>query len=288
MFQSLLNSSASELAQSQTVVLSANTITKVKFSPSSMQGDLLGYQVIFSLSITSGSTAGNATTVGSSLYSHKITTGPKTMINLSGFREFQDFYHIKNGTILNDVTLTPSASSTVTETLSAIVPFVAPESEKLVFEFEFNGYQSLAGSSATGGQVTVIMRYFYGIRTSEYDFWTVVPAPSPFNAGVEVNIANYINDARPAIELWTDIASDGNLNYYKFENGKVVIFDDLDVNSLIEYEDYYPMYNHLSGLLYLPIQSEVVIDSNANTSIKPLLNLSNSLAPIFFLKVLDE
>jgi len=38
----------------------------------------------------------------------------------------------------------------------------------------------------------------------------------------------------------------------------------------------------------LPIQSEVVIDSNANTSIKPLINLSTSLAPIFFLKVLDE
>ena len=72
MFQSLLNSTASELAQSQTVVLSANTITKVKFSPTSMQGDLLGYQVIFSLSITSGATAGNATTVGSALYSHKI------------------------------------------------------------------------------------------------------------------------------------------------------------------------------------------------------------------------
>jgi len=288
MFQSLLNSTASELAQSQTVVLSANTITKVKFSPTSMQGDLLGYQVIFSLSITSGSTAGNATTVGSALYSHKITTGSKTMINLSGFREFQDFYHIKNGTILNDVNLIPSANATITQSLTAIIPFVAPESEKLVFEFEFNGYQSLAGSNATGGQITVIMRYFYGIRTSEYDFWTIVPAPSPFNAGVEVNIANYINDARPAIELWTDIASDGNLNYYKFENGKVVIFDDLDVPSLIEYEDYYPMYNHLSGLLYLPIQSEVVIDSNANTSIKPLINLSTSLAPIFFLKVLDE
>jgi len=288
MFQSLLNSTASELAQSQTVVLSANTITKVKFSPTSMQGDLLGYQVIFSLSITSGATAGNATTVGSALYSHKITTGPKTMINLSGFREFQDFYHIKNGIILNDVILTPAVNSTVTQTLTAIVPFVAPESEKLVFEFEFNGYQSLAGTNATGGQITVIMRYFYGIRTSEYDFWTVVPAPSPFNSGVEVNIANYINDARPALELWTDIASDGNLNYYKFENGKVVIFDDLDVPSLIEYEDYYPMYNHLSGLLYLPIQSEVVIDSNANTSIKPLINLTTSLAPIFFLKVLDE
>jgi len=288
MFQSLLNSTASELAQSQTVVLSANTITKVKFSPTAMQGDLLGYQVIFSLSITSGSTAGNVTTVGSSLYSHKITTGPKTMINISGFREFQDFYHIKTGTILNDVSLTPSANATITQSLSAIIPFVAPESDKLVFEFEFNGYQTLAGSNATGGQITITMRYFYGIRTSEYDFWTIVPAPSSFNSEVEVNIANYINDARPAVELWIDIASDGNLNYYKFENGKVVIYDSLDVNSLIEYEDYYPMYTHLSGLLFLPIQSEVVIDSNANTSIKPLINLSTSLAPIFFLKVLDE
>jgi len=288
MFQSLLGSSGSELAQSQTVVLSANTVTKVKFSPASMSGDLLGYEVILSLSITSGATAGNATTVGSSLYVHKITSGPKTMLNLSGFREFQDFYHIKTGQILNDVTLTPVASSQVTETLSAIVPFVAPESDKLVFEFDFNGYQSLSGSNATGGQVTVTLRYFYGIRSSEYDFWTVVPAPASFNAGVEVNIANYINDARPAVELWADIASDGNLNYYKFENGKVVIYDSLDVTSLTEYEDYYPMYTHFAGLEFLPIQSEVTIDSNANTSIKPLINLSTSLAPVFFLKVIDQ
>jgi hypothetical protein len=288
MFQSLLGSSGSELAQSQTVVLSANTITKVKFSPASMSGDLLGYEVILSLSITSGATAGTATTVGSSLYVHKITSGPKTMINLSGFREFQDFYHIKNGTTLSDVALTPVASTQVTQTLSAIVPFVAPESEKFVLEFDFNGYQSLSGSNATGGQVTVQVRYFFGIRTSEYDFWTVVPAPASFNAGVEVNIANYINDARPAVELWTDVTSDSNLNYYKFENGKIVVFDSLDVASLTEIEDYYPMYNHLSGLEFLPIQPEVVIDSNANTSIKPLINLSTSLAPIFFLKVVDE
>jgi len=288
MFQSLLGSSGSELAQSQTVILSANTVTKVKFSPASMSGDLLGYEVILSLSITSGTTAGNATTVGSSLYIHKITSGPKTMLNLSGFREFQDFYHIKTGQILNDVILTPVANSQVTQTLSAIIPFVAPESDKFVLEFDFNGYQSLSGSNATGGQVTVQIRYFYGIRTSEYDFWTVVPAPASFNAGVEVNIANYINDARPAVELWTDVASDGNLSYYKFENGKIVVFDSLDVVSLTEYEDYYPMYNHLSGLLFLPIQSEVTIDSNANTSIKPLINLSTSLAPIFFLKVIDQ
>ena len=288
MFQSLLGSTGSELAQSQTVNLSANTVTKVKFSPSSMNGDLLGYEVIFALSITSGTTAGNATTVLSSLYAEKITSGSKTMLNISGSREFQDFYHIKTGLNLSDVTLTPVASSQVTETLGVIIPFVAPQSDKLVFEFDFNGYQSLSGANATGGQVTVTLRYFYGIRSSEYDFWTVVPAPAPFNANVEVNIANYINDARPAVELWADIASDGNLNYYKFENGKVVIYDSLDVTSLTEYEDYYPMYTHFTGLEFLPIESEVTIDSNANTSIKPLINLSTSLAPVFFLKVIDQ
>ena len=41
----------------------------------------------------------------------------------------------------------------------------------------------------------------------------------------------------------------------------------------------------LSGLFDLPILVGVVIDSNANTSIKPILNLSSSLAPVILVLV---
>ena len=284
-FQSLLTNTGSETAQSQTVNLAASSLSKVKFSPSAMTNTLIGMEVIMALTIGSGSTAGTATTVGSDIYTVKVTSGSSTTLNISGIRQVQDFYHIKTGQTLSDVILTPVASTNVTETLSFVLPFIADPTQKFVVEFDLNGYQTLSGSNATSGSMTITIRYIFGVPPDVYDAWTVVPTPSNLNSGVDVNIAQYINDARAAYSLWIDVTSDSNLSYYKFENGKEIVYDSLDATTLTSLEDYLPQYDHLSGLFNLPILVGVVIDSNANTSIKPILNLSSSLAPVIFLKV---
>ena len=46
--------------------------------------------------------------------------------------------------------------------------------------------------------MTITIRYIFGVPPDVYDAWTVVPTPSNLNSGVDVNIAQYINDARAA------------------------------------------------------------------------------------------
>ena len=88
-FQSLLTNTGSETAQSQTVNLASSSLSKVKFSPSAMSNTLIGMEVIMALTIGSGSTAGTATTVGSDIYTVKVTSGSSTTLNISGIRQVQ-------------------------------------------------------------------------------------------------------------------------------------------------------------------------------------------------------
>ena len=280
-YHNLVTRTGSETAESQTVTLAASSLTKMKFSPTSFSTPIIGMELIFNASI--GGLASGDTTISDLLemvYTMKATSGSDQTLLLSGSRQLEEFYHIKTG-----LAYSATAPSITGGVQYLMLPFVINPALKFVLEFDFNGYTTFS-TDATSGSMTVTIRYIFGTPQDNFDFWTVVPTPSLLNANVDVNLAQYINDARQATQLWIDTGgADSNLNYYKFENGKQIVYDSLDSYTLSQLETYLPGYVHVSGLFEMPIIQGITIDSNANTSIKPIINLASSLAPVIFLKV---
>lgn len=279
----------SGIEQSDTVqgnLLATSVGSPLSVSPTAMNSPIQAIRFLITISVTNGATAITSGTVGDFINQIKIRQGTVDLLTLSGIREVQDFYHIKNGDSLADVNIPTTASTVDTASLEFTIPFRIALGNQVVVKATFNGYSNaLVGGSVTSGTASVSLAFIYGseaVSTSE--IWDINPTSTALAASTDINLGQYLNTAKPIYQLFLDVTSDANLNYYDFYIGRVLLYKaypfDLEAFEIRE-----PEYSHVSGLFALPISEGVVINTASNSQAKAVINLASSVQVTTFAQV---
>ncbi len=279
-------SSIEQIPQTLTNLVASGTGSELILSPKSMFSPIGGLYVTIGVSVVNGSTAISSGTVGDFISEFKIMQGTKTLLNISNIRELQDFFHIKTGTTLNDVNIPTTASTTDTASLSFKLPYFIALGSQVSFHFRFNGYNNaISGGSVTSGTATISMSIYYvSFPVSESEMWEIVPTPTALASNTDVNLGNYTTNGKAIYEMWLDITNDSYLNEYKFEQGRTLLYNSY-LSDLVNLEVIEPQYSHFNGLLLLPIQFGVVLNTASNSQSQALVNLNTSEQVILFYRV---
>ncbi len=275
-----------QIAPVLTNLVATGTGSEVSLTPTMMTKPIEGVYMNITVSVVNGATAITSGTVGDFINEIKIMQGTKTLLNISNIRELQDFFHIKTGTTLSDVNIPTTASTTDSATLSFKLPYFVALGSQVSFHFRFNGYNNaLSGGSVTSGTATVSMSIYYvSYPVSESEMWEVVPTPTALASNTNINLGNYTSNGKPIYEMWVDITNDSYLNEYKFEQGRTLLYDSF-LSDLTNLEVFEPQYSHLNGLVLLPIQFGVVLNTASNSQSQALINLNTSEQVTLFYRV---
>jgi hypothetical protein len=270
-------SGSEQVYPTQVNLLPTGLSPAIQQSPTSMLSPIEAIRFLITTSVVNGTTAITGGTVGGSIGLIEIKQGTKTLLKISNMRELQDFYHVKTGLVLNDVNIPTTASQTDSASLEFVLPFRIAVGEQLVIKTQFNGYNSfITGGSVSSGSGSVGLAFYYSNNSVGLsEMWDIEQTPTALASNTDVNLGSYLGNAKPIYELYADVSSDSDMNYYKFEVAKTVLFNEYPFD-LIQYEVQEPQYSHVSGLFRLPIVSGIVINTGSNSQAKAVINLSTS------------
>jgi hypothetical protein len=269
--------SSEQVYPTQVNLLATGLSPAIQQSPTSMLSPIEAIRFLITASVVNGTTAITSGTVGGSIGLIEIKQGTKTLLKVSNMKELQDFYHIKTGLVLSDVNIPTTASQTDSASLEFVLPFRIAVEEQVVIKTQFNGYSSfITGGSVSSGSGSVGLAFLYSNKETGFsEMWDIEQTPTTLASGTDVNLGSYLGNAKPIYELYADVSSDSDLNYYKFEITKTVLFNQYPFD-LIQYEVQEPQYSHVSGLFRLPIVSGIVINTGSNSQAKAVINLATS------------
>ena len=182
--------------------------------------------------------------------------------------------------------LPTTASATDTASLEFYLPYeIALTSEQVVIKFIFNGYSTaVSGGSVSSATGSVGLAFYYQKeKVVQSEQWDIIETASTIQANTDKNLGADL-PSKPVYELWVNIGADGNLNYYKYVLNNEELFKAY-VYDLIQYEIREPQYSHVSGLMKLPINSGVLINTSSNLQPEAIINLTTAEQVRIYAKV---
>jgi len=269
--------SSEQVAPTQVNLLATGLSPAIQITPTAMLSAIKGIRFLINVSVVNGATAISGGTVGSAIGFIEIKQGVRTLLKINNMRQLQDFYHIKTGQVLNDVSIPTTANTVDSASLEFTLPFKITVGEQVIVKIQFNGYnQFISGGSVSSGTASMGIAFLYSAtEIGNTEVWDIDETPTALASATDVNLGSYLGNAKPIYELYADVGADSNLNYYKFEISKTTLFFMYPFD-LIEYEDEEPQYTHISGLFRLPIETGVVINTGSNSQAKAIVNLATS------------
>jgi len=262
------------------------TSGEIIISPKHMKYSISALRFLITVSVVNGSTALSGGTVGNFIKTIKILQGTKTLLELNGMQDVQILYHIKTGQTLSDVALPTTANTTDTASLEFYLPYeIAKTNEQVVVKAIFNNYStSVSGGSVSSATGSVGLAFYYQKeKVVESEQWNIIETATTIEANTDKNLGADL-PSKPVYELWVNVGSDSNLNYYKYILNSEELFNAY-VFDLIEYEIREPQYSHISGLMKLPINSGVLINTSSNLQPEAIINLSTAEQVRIYAKV---
>ena len=270
-----------------TVNIPANgTSGEIQISPKHMKYSISALRFLITVSVVNGATALSGGTVGNFINTIKILQGAKTLLELNGMSDVQALYHIKTGQTLSDVALPTTANATDTASLEFNLPYeIAKTNDQVVVKVIFNNYSTaVSGGSVSSATGSVGLAFYYQKeKVVQSEQWNIIETASVIQANTDSNLGANL-PSKPIYELWVNVSADSNLNYYKYvldneELFKAYVFD------LINYEIREPQYSHVSGLIKLPINAGVLINTDSNLQPEAIINLSTAEQVRIYAKV---
>jgi len=264
----------------------SGTSGEIQISPKHMKYSISAIRFLITVNVVNGATALSGGTVGDFIKTIKVLQGSKELLELNGIQDVQALYHIKTGQTLSDVALPTTASTTDTASLEFYLPYeIALTKEQVVIKVIFNGYSTaVSGGSVSSATGSVGLAFYYQKeKVTQSEQWDIIETASTIQANTDKNLGSDL-PSKPVYELWVNIGADGNLNYYKYLLNSEELFHAY-VYDLIQYEIREPQYSHVSGLMKLPINAGVLINTSSNLQPEAIINLATAEQVRIYAKV---